>query len=45
MADMPKDDSWRNMICVETANAMENLVMINPGYTHILAVEYTVTDI
>lgn len=45
MADMPKDDGWRNMICVETANAMENLVMINPGYTHILAVEYTVTDL
>lgn len=45
MADMPKDDAWRNMICVETANAMENLVMINPGYTHILAVEYAVTDI
>lgn len=44
MPDMPKDDSWRHMICVETANAMENLVMINPGYTHILAVEYSVTD-
>jgi glucose-6-phosphate 1-epimerase len=45
MPDMPKDDGWRNMICVETANAMENLVMINPGYTHILAVEYSVNDI
>jgi glucose-6-phosphate 1-epimerase len=45
MPDMPKDDGWRNMICVETANAMENLVMINPGYTHILAVEYSVTDL
>ncbi len=44
MADMPKDEGWRNMICVETANAMENLVMINPGYTHILAVEYAATD-
>jgi glucose-6-phosphate 1-epimerase len=45
MPDMPKDEAWRNMICVETANAMENLVMINPGYTHILAVEYSVTDL
>ncbi len=45
MADMPRDESWRNMICVETANAMENLVMINPGYTHVLAVEYVVTDV
>jgi len=42
MPDMPKDDGWRKMICVETANAMENLVMINPGYTHVLAVEYVV---
>ncbi|PPC92913.1 MAG: D-hexose-6-phosphate mutarotase [Methylotenera sp.] len=45
MPDMPKDEAWRNMICIETANAMENLVMINPGYTHILAVEYSVTDL
>jgi len=45
MPDMPKDDAWRNMICIETANAMENLVMINPGYTHILAVEYSVNDL
>jgi glucose-6-phosphate 1-epimerase len=42
IADMSKDKGWRKMICVETANAMENLVMINPGYTHVLAVEYTV---
>ncbi len=45
MADMPKDDSWRHMVCVETANAMENLVMINPGYTHVLAVEYVVDEL
>lgn len=43
--DMPMGDGWRSMICVETANAMENLVMINPGYTHILAVEYVVTEL
>jgi glucose-6-phosphate 1-epimerase len=42
--DMPEGDGWRQMICVETANAMENLVMINPGYTHVLAVTYTVED-
>lgn len=40
--DMPEGDGWRKMICVETANAMENLVMINPGYTHVLSVEYSV---
>lgn len=44
IVDMSKGEGWRKMICVETANAMENLVMINPGYTHVLAVEYTVTD-
>jgi len=42
IADMSKDEGWRKMICVETANAMENLVMINPGYTHVLSVEYSV---
>jgi glucose-6-phosphate 1-epimerase len=45
IVDMPRDDGWRKMICVETANAMENIVMINPGYTHELSVEYVVTDI
>ncbi len=44
IADMSKDEGWRKMLCVETANAMENLVMINPGYTHVLAVKYTVED-
>jgi hypothetical protein len=24
---------------------MENLVMINPGYTHVLSVEYVVTEL
>jgi glucose-6-phosphate 1-epimerase len=42
MPDMPKDSGWRRMICVETANAMENLVMINPGHTHVLGVEYII---
>lgn len=45
MPDMPIDASWRKMICVETANAMENLVMINPGYTHILSAEYSVESL
>lgn len=42
MADMTPDDDWRHMVCVEAANAMENLVMINPGYRHVLTVEYEV---
>lgn len=42
MVDMPSDGGWRNMICVETANAIENLVMINPDHTHVMTAEYTV---
>jgi glucose-6-phosphate 1-epimerase len=41
MGDMGTDDSWRKMVCLETANTMENCVMISPGNTHILAVEYS----
>ena len=33
LSDMAPDD-WQGMICVETANAMENAVMIPPGATH-----------
>lgn len=44
IVDMPEGDGWRKMLCVETANAMENLVMINPGYTHVLFVEYSVEE-
>jgi glucose-6-phosphate 1-epimerase len=45
IVDIPNDESWRQMVCVETANAMENLVMINPGYTHVLSVQYVVADL
>lgn len=40
--DMGNGDEWRKMICVETTNAMENSVVINPGRTHIMSVEYNV---
>ena len=33
-------DGWRHMVCVESANAMENQVLIPPGEAHTLAVEY-----
>lgn len=42
MGDMGQDDHWRQMVCVESANAMENYVMISPNCTHELAVEYAV---
>lgn len=42
MADMGDGDDWRHMICVESANAMDNIVSIAAGETHVLAVEYRV---
>jgi glucose-6-phosphate 1-epimerase len=29
-------------VCVETANALENAVVISPNRTHVLSVEYSV---
>jgi len=40
LGDMGNDDSWRHMICVESANALENMVMIPPNQTHTLEIEY-----
>jgi len=42
MGDIGEGDGWRKMVCLETANAMENFVMISPNNTHVLAVEYSV---
>ncbi|MCR4347570.1 MAG: D-hexose-6-phosphate mutarotase [Sulfuricaulis sp.] len=33
-------DGWRGMVCVESANAAENVVTIRKGSRHTLAVEY-----
>lgn len=35
-------DGWRHMVCVESANAMENRMHLAAGETHVLAVEYLV---
>jgi glucose-6-phosphate 1-epimerase len=40
MGDFGKD-GWRRMVCVETANALENCVVLEPGQTHILTAEYS----
>lgn len=45
LGDMGADDSWRRMVCLESANAMENLVMISPNNTHVLGVEYSVDSL
>ena len=36
--------SWRQMVCVESANAAENQVTIEPGQSHRLGVTYEIDD-
>lgn len=45
MADMGAPGEWRKMICVETANALENSVIISPNRTHVMSVEYGVESL
>lgn len=42
MGDMGVGEEWRKTICVETTNALDNMVVINPGRKHILSAEYSV---
>ncbi|MBU3736203.1 MAG: D-hexose-6-phosphate mutarotase [Methylobacterium sp.] len=42
--DMGNADEWRHMVCIETANALENMVVINPDKTHVLTAEYSVEE-
>ncbi len=28
------DDEWRSMVCIETANALDNIVTVQPGLAH-----------
>lgn len=35
-------DGWREMICVESANALENVVTVEAGGSHAMTVEYGV---
>lgn len=34
-------DGWRQMVCVETANALENCVVLESGQTHKMTAEYS----
>jgi len=45
MGDMGQPDGWREMICVESVNAMENVVTVAAGVCHTLMVEYRVESI
>lgn len=35
-------DGWRAMVCVESANALDNVVHVSPGASHTMAVDYWV---
>jgi len=40
MGDLGKPDGWREMLCVESSNAIDNTVNVPPGTVHTLIVEY-----
>lgn len=42
MGDMGAPDEWRKAVCVETTNALDNMVVINPSRTHTISAEYLV---
>ena len=41
MGDLGQPDGWREMVCVESANAIENAVKVAAGAKHTLIVEYS----
>ena len=40
MGDLGQPDGWREMVCVESANAFDNAVRVAAGARHTLVVEY-----
>lgn len=42
MGDFGAPTAWRQMLCVETANALNNAFSIAPGTTHTMVAEYSV---
>ncbi len=40
MGDMGQPDGWREMVCVESVNAIDNVVRVAAGTKHTLIVEY-----
>ncbi|OGS91535.1 MAG: D-hexose-6-phosphate mutarotase [Gallionellales bacterium GWA2_60_18] len=45
MGDLGQPDGWREMVCVESANALDNTVRVAPGTRHTLIVEYRVESL
>ena len=41
MGDLGQPDGWREMLCVESANAIDNAVHVAAGARHTLTVEYS----
>lgn len=39
------DDAWQRMLCIETANVLDDAVTIPPGGEHVLAVEISACDL
>jgi D-hexose-6-phosphate mutarotase len=42
MGDLGQPEGWRQMLCVESANAWDNKIDLAPGESHTLSVEYAV---
>ena len=40
MGDMGQPNGWREMVCVESVNALENVVQVAAGTRHTMIVEY-----
>jgi glucose-6-phosphate 1-epimerase len=43
MADLG-DDEWTSMVCVETANALDDAITLAPGQRHTMTARYTVAS-
>ena len=35
------DDAWQRMACIETANVLDDVVVLQPGQQHLLGVSVT----
>lgn len=42
MGDLGPNEGWRKMVCVESANTASNVVTVQPGELHTMAVHYRV---
>ncbi len=43
MGDMGQHNGWREMVCVESVNAIDNVITVAAGSKHSLIVEYSAT--